>query len=207
MFFDPFDPPKEIIEKAAQTIQSGGIVLHPSDTVYGLACNPFSQKALHRLLQIKGRPGGKGFLVIVHDLKMIKDLSDNFNEVFYELIDKLWPGPVTFLLNGKKTLPDAILGKKGQVGIRCPALPFLNLWSREISGPIISTSANLSGKALPKSIKQLKCLFGKQVDLFLEGEEVNQRTKPSTVIDLTTFPPRIVREGQKLREIKEILEK
>ena len=181
------------------------MVLHPSDTVYGLACDPFNLAALHRLLQIKGRPEEKGFLLIVHNLAVIKDISSSVSKVFYELAQELWPGPVTLLLKGRKELATAILGKRGQVGVRFPEQPFLKLWMKNIPGPVVSTSANLSGEALPKSVSQLKSLFGEQVDLFLEGDEVDPGAKASTVIDLTVDPPCIVREGQCLEKVKETL--
>ncbi len=205
MSFDPVHPPQEIIEKASRVIRAGGVVLHPSDTVYGLACDPFNLEALRRLLQIKGRPEGKGFLLLVHNLEVIKDISNTVSKVFYELSEEFWPGPVTLLLEGRKELPPAILGKRGQVGVRFPEQPFLKLWVKQIPGPVVSTSANLSGEVLPKSVSQLKGLFGERVDLFLEGGEVDPGAKPSTVIDLTVDPPCIVREGQCLEEVKESL--
>ncbi len=205
MSFDPFHPPEEIIEEASRVIRAGGVVLHPSDTVYGLACDPFNREALRRLLQIKGRPEGRGFLLIVHNLEVINDVSDTVNKVFYELTEELWPGPVTLLLKGRKELPPALLGERGQLGVRFPELPFLKLWVENIPGPVVSTSANLSGEVLPESVSQLRSLFGERVDLFLEGGEVDPGVKPSTVIDLTVDPPCIVREGQRLEQVKESL--
>ena len=87
--------------------------------------------------------------------------------------------------------------------MRFPEQPFLKLWVEQIPGPVVSTSANLSGEVLPKSVSQLKGLFGERVDLFLEGGEVDPGAKPSTVIDLTVDPPCIVREVQCLEEVKE----
>ncbi|MDA2937641.1 L-threonylcarbamoyladenylate synthase [Acidobacteria bacterium AH-259-A15] len=205
MHFDPASPTREVIEKAARVIRQGGIVLHPSDTIYGLGCDPFNERALQQLFAMKGRSEHKGVLLLLADLSWIKSISANIPEVFYELTEAFWPGPVTFLLEGGSELSPLIRGEDDKVGLRWPDGPFLQLWMKAIPGPVVSTSANRSGQPPPEMVQDLKRLFYHQVDLFLESGEINREGQPSTVVDLTTNPARIVREGQGAEQVRRFL--
>ena len=164
-------------------------MLYPTDTVYGLGCDPFREETVERLTMLKGRPEGKGMLVIIDNLSFVNDICINIPNVFYELSEAFWPGPVTFLLPGTSRLSHLVLGDTGKVGVRCPDLSFLRRWSRAIPGPVVSTSANLSGLPLPQEVSELRRLFGNKVDLFLDGGEPRAVNRPSTVVDVTTTPP------------------
>ena len=123
-------------------------------------------------------------------------LCESVPQVFHEMTEVLWPGPVTFLLRGRASLPNLLLGREGKVGLRQPNLPILQLWMEAIPGAIVSTSANLSGQRSPTSLAELRQLFVAEVDLFLEGEEIDGQSQASTVVDLTLDPPDLVRSGQ-----------
>ena len=123
-------------------------------------------------------------------------LCESIPQVFHEMAEVMWPGPVTFLLRGRTSLPNLLLGREGKVGLRQPNLPFLQLWMETIPGAIVSTSANLSGQSSPTSLTELRQLFAAEVDLFLEGEEIDGQSQASTVVDLTLDPPQLVRSGQ-----------
>jgi len=133
---------------------------------------------------------------MVPNLSYCEDICDDIPEVFYEMVEALWPGPVTVLLGGKSSRPDALLGSEGKVGLRQPDLPFLQLWMEAIPGAIVSTSANLSGQSSPGSLEELRQLLSAEVDLLLEGEEIDPKRQASTVVDLTLDPPELVRSGQ-----------
>ena len=180
-------------------------MLYPSDTIYGLGCDPFNQKALHQLFQIKGRPTTKGVLILVNTLDSIAVLSDAIPDVFYKLVEEMWPGPVTCLLKARRELPDAIVGEHGKVGVRYPDLPFLWRWMEAIPGPIVSTSANRSGQPDPQSVSDLRRLFYHRVDLFLESEKAQFCTSASTVVDLTRKSSEIVRRGAAAQRVEEFL--
>jgi len=205
MYLDLDSPSPEIIEKAAQVIRQGEVVLYPTDTLYGLGCDPFNEKALERLFAIKGRPVGKGVLLLVPDNSYSEMVSTNIPNVFYKLVRTFWPGPVTFLLEGKPSFSRWLVGEEGKVGLRHPDVTFLNLWMQAIPGPIVSTSANRSGEPPAQSLDDLKGLFGDQVDLFLEGGKVKRNCKPSTVVDVTRDPPTIVRAGRWAGRVEEFL--
>jgi len=202
--FDLASPPPDIIEKAAQAIRQGKVVLYPTDTLYGLGCDPFNEEALRRLFAIKGRSEKKGVLLLVQDYSYAEVVSDHIPELFYELVKAFWPGPVTLLLEGNSSCSRLLLGEEGKVGLRHPDLAFLQLWMAAIPGPIVSTSANVSGEPLA-ALEDLKQLSDHQVDLILEGTEMEQPSQPSTVVDLTMDPPRIVRAGRWAGRVGEFL--
>jgi L-threonylcarbamoyladenylate synthase len=202
--FDLGSPSPEIIEKAAQAIRRGGIVLYPTDTLYGLGCDPFNEEALQRLFTIKGRSQKKGVLLLIPNYNYSKAVSDHIPDLFYELVEAFWPGPVTLLLEGNSSCSRLLLGEEGKVGLRHPDLPFLQLWMEAIPGPIVSTSANLSGEP-STSLQDLKQLFDQQVDLILEGTAIEQPGEPSTVVDLTIDPARVVRAGRWASRVEEFL--
>ncbi len=204
MPFDLESPPPEFIEIAAQAIRQGKVVLYPTDTLYGLGCDPFNEEALRRLFAIKGRSEKKGVLLLVQDYSYAEVVSDHIPDLFYELVEAFWPGPVTLLLEGNSSCSRLLLGEEGKVGLRHPDLAFLQLWMAAIPGPIVSTSANRSGEPLA-SLEDLKQLFDRQVDLILEGTGMEQPTQPSTVVDLTMDPPRIVRAGRWASKVEEFL--
>ena len=193
-----------MIEKAARAIRQGKVVLYPTDTLYGLGCDPSNEEALRRLFAIKGRSETKGVLLLVQDYSYAEAVSDHIPDLFYELVETFWPGPVTLLLEGNSSCSRLLLGKDGKVGLRHPDLAFLQLWMEAIPGPIVSTSANLSGEPLA-ALEDLKQLFDHQVDLILEGRETQQPSQPSTVVDMTMDPPRIVRAGRWAGRVEEFL--
>ena len=193
-----------MIEIAARAIRQGKVVLYPTDTLYGLGCDPSNEEALRRLFAIKGRSETKGVLLLVQDYSYAETVSDHIPDLFYELVETFWPGPVSLLLEGNSSCSRLLLGEAGKVGLRHPDLAFLQLWMEAIPGPIVSTSANLSGEPLA-ALEDLKQLFDHQVDLILEGRGTKQPSQPSTVVDLTMDPPRIVRAGQWAGRVEEFL--
>lgn len=194
MRIDLEDPQPDLVENAARTIREGGVVLYPSDTIYGLGCDPFQTPTLDRLFHIKGRPENRGVLVLIPDSGWIGQLASSVPETADSILDRFWPGPLTVLLKARPSLPAGLTGREGKIGVRWPALPYLEDWMRLIPGPIVSTSANRSGEPVPATLEELRRLFADRVDLFLESGEP-ALAAPSTVLDLTEEPFRIVREG------------
>jgi L-threonylcarbamoyladenylate synthase len=202
---DVNSPSPDAIEKAAQAIRHGQIVLHPTDTLYGLACDPLNPAALHRLFSLKNRSSSKGVLLMIPGSSYGEVFCRSIPQVFYGMASALWPGPVTLLLQAKASLPDLVRGKSGLVGLRQPDLPFLQLWMEAIPGAIVSTSANLSDQSPPSSLAQLRQLLASEVDLYLEGEEIDGQRQASTVVDLTLDPPQVVRSGQWAGRVQDFL--
>lgn len=178
---------------AAATLR-GKVVLAPTDTVYGLHCHPFQPAALQRLLGVKRRDEGKGFLLLIPETGWVEELAPKRPSFTAEFAALIWPGPVTVLLEGHPSLSPLILGQGGKVGLRWPDDSLLAEWMEGVSAPLVSSSANLAGEPMPGSLREMGELFDTTVDLFLEGGEPDP-VQPSSVVDLTFDPPRVVRRG------------
>lgn len=203
LIVDSFHPSREIIEQAVQTVRRGGLVLHPTDTVYGLACDPFCQSAVERVLTLKKRSSRQGFLLLIPEMGWAQRLAEQLPTTFLPFSRQFWPGAVTFLLWAGDRVPDLIRGREGKVGLRLPRLPFLRTWLQALDSPLVSTSANLSGQSSP-SLEELRQRFQPEVDLFLE-EQRTSNGRPSTVVDLTIEPPQVVRRGRRGDELEQFL--
>ncbi len=198
------DPEWEAVEAAAVVTLQGGVVLAPTDTVYGLHCHPFQPAALERILAIKRRREEKGFLLLVPEPGWAEELCPQVPPLFDRLAAMVWPGPVTILLEGHPSLSPLILGSEGKVGLRMPDRRFLQAWMTEISAPIVSSSANRSGEPSPKTLAGLRELFQGEADLILDdGEPVAGAA--SSVVDLTLAPPRVIRRGAGLERLTRAL--
>lgn len=180
------NPDSELIKRAAEVIKRGGILVYPTDTCYGLGVDPENKMALQKLLKLKGRPISKKMSVVVSDLKMLKKicLVDQKQE---EILRKYLPGPFTFVLKARKG---------GTLGVRIPDCPLVQVLSKKLSFPYTTTSANLSGQ---KECYDVTCVLKQfknrkiQPDLVLDTGEL-PKNPPSTVVDLTKWPPRILRK-------------
>jgi len=203
MLVDLGSPDSAVIEEAMRTIQDGGIVLYPSDTIYGLGCDPFNADAVRRIYEIKGRDEGKGVLVLIPDLEWVDRLAAEVSSAAEHLMDQFWPGPLTLLFPPSPSVPSSVVGREGRIGIRCPDSPFLLAWMESLRGPLVSTSANLSREAIPKTLEALRGIFYDKVDLFLEAGELTARPA-STVVDLLG-DPQIVRRGAGHQKIEAVL--
>ncbi|NJD75836.1 MAG: threonylcarbamoyl-AMP synthase [Candidatus Methanoperedens sp.] len=179
------------IKKAADILRTGGVVVYPTETVYGIGANIFSENALEKVFSIKGRKKDKPISIAVSGFEMMDTLA-YISDKEREFIRKFLPGPVTVLLKKKISVPES-LSSGDLVGIRYPdhdaAVRLL-----ELAGvPITSTSANLSGEAPPHRVDDIKL----SADYILDGGECN--AQPSTVVDLINR--KIVRKGAKFEEV------
>ena len=182
---DPERPDKRAIGYAAKIIREGGLVVFPTETVYGIAANRLDKQAMKNLAAVKKRPKGKPFTVHIADLSMIKKLNCAITGEAKALIDKFWPGPLTIVLKSKT-------GEK--IGFRMPEnLTALDL-IKATGLPIVAPSANISGRRAPVTAEEvLKQLDGK-IDILLDAGRTKMGIE-STVVDLTVGPSKILREG------------
>lgn len=174
-----------ILKEAAQVVKKGGVLICPTDTIYGLVCDVTNKKAIEKLFKIKKRPPNKPIPVFVCDIKMAKEIV-NMNKKQVEFLEKVWPGAVTVVLKRKS--------REGTIGLRVPDHKFV-LGLAEHIGPLTGTSANISGQPGSTKIKDILRQFKKQKnkpDLVIDAGNL-PRSKPSTVIDLTIWPPEILR--------------
>lgn len=193
----------EFTKRAAEVVRRGGVAFYPTDTIYGLGCDPFNESAVERIFDIKKRPAEKGVLLLISGIEWFERLSAEVSLAGRELAQRFWPGPLTLIVNPRPDVPPWLLGREGKLGMRWPAPPFLRSWLSELEGPLVSTSANLSGEPVPSTIEEMRQLFQDKVDLFIEADL--EAGPASTVVDVTVEPARIVRAGALAEEIGKVL--
>lgn len=184
------------IKKAADIIRKGGIVIYPTDTLYGIGANIFSEEALRKVFAIKKRTADKPVSVAVSGFKMMDELV-HMSEKERRFIRNFLPGPVTVLLRKKEVVPDILTPGTDLLGIRYPDHK-ITVKLVEMAGvPITSTSANVSGEAPPVRVDEIKIT----ADYILDGGDCGG--EPSTIVDLVNL--RIVRRGARCDDIAEAL--
>lgn len=186
-------PPREAIDAALRALRGGGIVAVPTDTVYGLAADPFHAGATDRLFALKRRPRRVELPVLVATPDQALSMAVAVPDAAHHLMARYWPGPLTLVLPRRPDL-NADLGEDdATIGVRCPdhAVP---LALCHLLGPIATTSANRHGRPPCSSAAEVDAEFGEGVDLVLDGGECTGA--PSTVIDCTGAEPRLLREGR-----------
>ena len=182
------------IEAAAEFLRNDGIVAYPTDTLYGLGGDPFSQKALEKILQAKGRSADKGLPLLLDQPRDVELVARPNSPFFEPLAHAFWPGPLTLVLPPLPGLPEDVLGPTGAVGVRVPNHPVPRALAQALGKPIIGTSANLSGGPDPVTTQDVERTLGHVLDYILDGGPAH-RGLPSSVVDLTGDHPRILRTG------------
>src|SRR5450759_640649 len=181
------------IQKASDIIKNNGIVIYPTETVYGIGANIFSNVAIDKVFAIKKRDKDKPVSVAVSDFGMMENLV-YIGEKEKRFINRFLPGPVTVILKKKEKVPDILTSGSELVGIRFPAHDTTIKLILLAGVPITSTSANISGEAPPKRVAQIKIA----ADYIIDGGDCSG--KPSTVVDLVNG--KILRKGAKYEEVK-----
>ncbi len=189
---------EEIVKETAEVLSKGGLVVFPSDTVYGLLVDADNQKAVEKLIKFKNRPPGKPISVFVSNLEMLgKFVSVDDNKI--RLLEGLLPGPFTVILESKHRVNSLLESEKGTLGVRIPDYPLIADLVKRLAKPVTATSANLSGRSPHYSVETLMRELGQAkkdlVDLVVDAGKL-PRNKPSTIIDMTESRTKILRKGE-----------
>ena len=191
------NPDSGAVVKIGAVVREGGIILYPTDTVYGLGCDPFNEDALGKIFQLKNRIPEKGVLLLIPSEGWLLRITAGVAPGVLELCRSWWPGPVTCLFKANPRLPGLLVGSAGKIGIRIPDNSFLLQCMEAVPGPLVSTSANRAGKPPTCDFSKIDPLILDGVDLGIENSAaVSKTSKPSTVVDLSGDVPVIVREGE-----------
>jgi len=188
------------IREASKIVKNGGLVIYPTDTVYGLGCNPFNVRAVKRVFKVKGERKEKPLPILASDIKFIEKIA-HINEKARKIAEKNWPGPLTLIVPKKPILPNIVTCGLSSVGVRIPnhtvAIQLINL----CDGLLVGTSANKTGEKSPKTVQEAYKQLGEQVDMILD-DGPTPLGQESSIIDLTSKKPKILREGPiKLEDI------
>ena len=182
------------LNKPATIIKNGGIVIFPTETVYGIGTNGFDKTAIKRLYRVKERPLNKPISLLVNNIDMINQVAKDITDLEYNLIRKFFPGPLTLILKKKDCVPDILTAGSDTVGIRMPANE-IALKLIDLAGvPIATPSANISGK--PSGIVPEKILsdFNGKVDCFIDNGN-SKIGLASTIVQVKDGIPQILRQG------------
>jgi len=193
-FFElhPKNPQIRFISKAVDILKSGGIIIFPTDTYYGLGCDLFNRDGIEQILSIKNESDTKLFSFICSDLKDISKYA-KVSDYAYRTMKHLLPGPYTFILPAAKVIPKKLWSKRKTVGIRVPNHSVTLQIVKELGNPIASTSATTRlGEPIIDPF-EIKNIFNSRVDLMLASNTMN--FEPSSVVDLSGEEPEIIREG------------
>ena len=165
-------------------LRRGGLIAYPTESCYGLGCDPRNPRALKRLIRLKGRSAAKGLLLIADHFKRLQPFIHSLNASDRARMQRSWPGPVTWVVPASATcLPD-LTGGRPTIAVRVTAHPGAARLCRRLGMALVSTSANKSGKKPAKTAAECRRIFGAQVRVI--GGRIGTRKRPSTLIDLAT---------------------
>ncbi|MGA2449228.1 MAG: L-threonylcarbamoyladenylate synthase [Polyangiaceae bacterium] len=188
---DPGHPDPRKVRRVIDALEEGGVIAYPTDTVYGLGCDLLNKHAIERLYMIKGMPRSQPLAFVCPDLSDIARYAMVDNQV-YRVLRRFLPGPYTFVLWATREVPKLVQMKRKSVGIRVPACALTCALARQLGRPIISTTAARHGLEPMVDPDEIDEEFS---GLALVVDGGGGGTVPTTVIDLTTSPPTVVREG------------
>ncbi len=191
---DPRDPPLAVLKEAAGILLKGGLVAFPTETFYGLGANALDSKAFGRVYSIKGRPEGKPLLVLVDSVRMVETLVEAIPATVLVLMTRYWPGPLTLVLKAVPGLPPHLTAGTGTIGVRLPNHPVPFGLVRAAGVPVTAPSANPSGEEPPTTAAAVLEAFDGKIELVVDGGPTKGGL-PSTILDVTVAPPRILRKG------------
>lgn len=179
--------------EAAKAIRRGGVIGYRTDTLYGLGGDPHNPEAVRRILKMKGREDGKPILLLISDLEAIPKYLAQTSATFEAIASRFWPGPLTLIGEARKDfLQDLTAGTK-TLGLRLPHTPEVRDLVRACGGALTATSANPSGKPPALTAAEVEKYFP-EIDLIINGGTV-RATDPSTVLDVSSSPVKLLREG------------
>ena len=195
------------LQEVANIIRQGGIVVFPTETVYGIGTNGLDSKSISKLYHVKQRPLNKPISLLVSSLEMVKAVTENISDIEYKLMEAFFPGPLTIILKKNKAVPNNLTNNTDTVGIRLPD----NIIARKLieyaNVPIATPSANISGRSSGTNIQDIIKDFGDKVDYYIDGGP-SELGIGSTIVKIDGNEPIILRKGSiSEEEINEVVNK
>lgn len=193
----PENPNERLIQQIAEVLQKGGIIIYPTDTVYGLGCDITNSKAIEKICRIRGiKPEKANFSFICYDLSHISDYTRQIDNETYRVIKKALPGPFTFIFNANKNVPKLLSSNKKTVGIRIPDNSIARAIVKALGNPIVSTSIHDDDEIIEYSTdpELIHEKYEEIVDLVIDGGYGGN--EPSTIVDCSEGEFEIIRQGK-----------
>lgn len=191
---DAHYPDAALVAQAATALCAGQVLAYLTDTMYGLGVDPRSVEAVARLYALKQRAPQKAIPLIAGNKEMLAGWIQIFPALAEKLAEHFWPGPLTMIFHAHEQVPEQLSAGTNKIAVRVPDSMLARALSVQLGAPITSTSANLSGEGAVLGVEEIAAQLGHDLDLILDSGAVNN-TSPSTIIDVTSAPPRLVRQG------------
>ena len=190
---NPINPQQRLIDQVVAALRQGAVIAYPTDTMYGIGCDIFNQKAVKRIFQLKKRDKDKPFSFICSSLKDVSQYCFLSNSA-YRLMKKCLPGPYTFILPAMKIVPKIMLTRQKTVGIRVPDNRICQQIVDTLGNPILTTSANLEEESYLAEAFEVEERIGNRIDLIIDGEPISPAL--SSVVSLIGDEPLVLRVGK-----------
>jgi L-threonylcarbamoyladenylate synthase len=190
---DPVAPARATLRTAADALRAGGVVAIPTETFYGLAAAALAGGSVRRIFELKGRPESKPLLVLVDSVAMAETVA-HLTSAARDLMTRYWPGALTLVLPARAVVPSVVTAGTGTLGVRLSPHPIALGLVELLGEPVTAPSANPNGLAPPTTAAGVLAYFPVGIDLVLDGG-ATPGGEPSTVLDLTVEPPRVLRRG------------
>ncbi len=190
----PAAPEDRAMVLAAEVLQAGGVIVYPTETLYGLGANAWNPVAIRKVHDLKRRPDNKPILVIVASDEAVRGLAVEISTAAHALMKAFWPGPLTLVFTAAPGVSDGLTQGTGTIGIRIPSSPLCRALATLCGYPVTSTSANVSGGSAPQSVQEVETALGPGVDLYLDAGTLPP-SLPSTIVDVSEERPRLIRAG------------
>jgi len=191
---------KSQVTDAAGILKSGGLVAYPTESFYGLAADAANETAIRRLFYVKRREAGEPVLLLIPTVESLERYAAHVSETAIRFMDAFWPGGLTIVFKAQKEISTLLTAGTGKIGIRLSSHPVATALAQAMGSAITGTSANISGEPPCNTPHGVLRVLGKEVDKILDGGETSGQ-KPSTVLDMTTRPYAVLREGIITREM------
>ena len=172
------------IEHAVKTVKSQGVIAYPTEGVWGLGCDPFSRSAVSKILDLKKRSVDRGLLLAATDIGQFEPFLEGLERKYHEELDRDWPGPITYLVPDNGSAPRWVVGKHKTLGLRVSDHSLIKTLCA-LTGPLVSTSANISGLPAIKSADEIEEVFDQEIDYVLDGE-LGNLGKPTQIKNILT---------------------
>ena len=186
---------KSSLREAGEVVRGGGVIAFPTETFYGLGVDPLNVPAVQRLYDLKGRsPQTSPILVLIRSRRELRALDSEITPAAERLMQACWPGPLTLVFRAAEAVPSVLTAGTGTIGVRLSAYPDVQRVLEIIGGPLTGTSANRTGQPPATTADEVERAFGADVDLIVNGGPTPGGL-PTTVVDTTVSPPRLIREG------------
>lgn len=191
-----------LYEEAGQILRDGGLVAFPTETVYGLGGNGLDSNASRKIYAAKGRPSDNPLILHIADVEMLYDIAQNINEKAEGLIKAFWPGPLTMVFCKTKKVPFETTGGLESVAVRMPSHPVAAAMIRAAGVPVAAPSANISGRPSPTLARHVAEDMAGRIEMIIDGGNIDIGIE-STIVDMTSEPPVILRPGYVTKEMLE----